>query len=231
MPPLDDFIDTVLARFAGRAHGKADGGLDFNDAAGRQRDRLRESDRERRAGRTAQRSFPGVVWHLAAKGWSIEQIVDELARHPNGIGQKYADRLHAEVTRSYDKWRQQKHIAATGGAAPVGDPWPQIYIITGELPRVVNEAEDALLLLGREIYQRGGLIVRPVLSKLKAADDRDTFGWRLVPVTRPYLVEVLTCAARFLKYNGRARRFCRPMRQTMSPTPTSRAWAPGSCRS
>ena len=46
-----------------------------------------------------------MVWHLAAKGWTVEQIVDELARHPNGIGAKYADRLHAEVTRSYDKWR------------------------------------------------------------------------------------------------------------------------------
>jgi len=30
------------------------------------------------------------------------------------------------------------------------------------------------------------------LSKLKAADDRDTFGWSLIPVTRPYLVETLS---------------------------------------
>src|SRR5262249_60887337 len=92
----------------------------------------------------------------------------------------------------------------TGTTAP-NDPWPQIYIRNGELPRVVNEAEDALLLLGREVYQRGGLIVRPVLSKLKAADDRETSGWRLIPVTRPWLVESLTCAARFLKYNGRSK--------------------------
>ena len=207
LPPLDDFIDTVLARFAGRAHGKADGGLDFNDATGRQG--IDYENLIENGAPEGQRSdlFQSVVWHLAAKGWSIEQIVDELARHPNGIGQKYADRLHEEVTRSYDKWRQQKHIAATGSAAPVTDPWPQIYVIAGELPRVVNEAEGALLLLGREIYQRGGLIVRPVLSKLKAADDRDTFGWSLVPVTRPHLVEVLTCAARFLKYNGRSRQF------------------------
>ena len=70
---------------------------------------------------------------------------------------------------------------------------------------MVNEAEDALLLLGREIYQRGGLVVRPVLTKLKAADDRDMQGWHLVPVTQPYLVETLTCAARFLKYDGRSK--------------------------
>ena len=40
-----------------------------------------------------------------------------------------------------------------------------------------NDAHpNALLLLGREVYQRGGLIVRPVLSKVKAADERETSG-------------------------------------------------------
>src|SRR5262245_39962342 len=91
------------------------------------------------------------------------------------------------------------------GAEPSNNPWPQIYIRNGELPRVVNEAEDALLSLGREVYQRGGLIVRPVMLKLKAADDRETCGWRLIPVTRPWLVESLTCAARFLKRDGRSK--------------------------
>src|SRR5262249_41675270 len=43
------------------------------------------------------------------------------------------------------------------------------------------------------------------LSKLKAADERETSGWRLIPVTRPWLVESLTCAARFLKYDGRSK--------------------------
>jgi hypothetical protein len=71
---------------------------------------------------------------------------------------------------------------------------------------VVKEAEDALLLLGREIYQRAGLVMRPVLSDLKAADDRDTRAWRLVRVTRPYLVNELTCAARFLKYDKRSKK-------------------------
>jgi len=206
LPPLDNFIDTVLARFAGKANGKA-GVLDFNDATGRQE--IDYDDLIKNGAPEGQRSelFQSVVWHLAAKGRAIEQVVDELARHPNGIGRKYADRLREEVTRSYEKWRQQKHTAATGNAAPITDPWPQIYVIAGELPRVVNETEDALLLLGRELYQRGGLVVRPVLSKLKAADDRDTFGWSLVPVTRPYLVETLTRAAQFLKWNGRSRRF------------------------
>jgi putative DNA primase/helicase len=152
--------------------------------------------------------FQKVVWHLAGKGWSAEQITDELARHPNGIGAKYADRLHAEVNRSYEKWRSRRHAAAAGGAAsPVAATWPQIFIRAGELPRVVDEAEDALLLLGREMYQRGGLIVRPVQSKLLGADDREVTGWQLIPVVRQHLVETLCCAAQFFKYDARAKGF------------------------
>src|SRR5262245_16561713 len=164
LPPLDAFIDMLIARHSGQAAG----GLDFNDAdpqASLDYDELIQNGAPE-----GERSelFQAVVWHLAGKGWSAEQITDELAQHPNGIGAKYADRLQPAVARSYEKWRSRKRAAVTGTTAP-NDPWPQIYIRNGELPRVVNEAEDALLLLGREIYQRGGLIVRPVLSKLKAA--------------------------------------------------------------
>ncbi|MGC2080993.1 MAG: hypothetical protein WA728_34275 [Xanthobacteraceae bacterium] len=97
----------------------------------------------------------------------------------------------------------------TGDAtAAAGDnSWPQIYVIAGELPRVVNEAEAALLTFDREIYQRGAMVVRPILSKLKASGGRDTWAWRIIDVTQPYMVELLTCAARFLKYDGRAKAF------------------------
>ena len=57
------------------------------------------SDPERRAGRRAQRTFSRPSSGTSpAKGWSAEQIIDELAKHPNGIAAKYADRLLAEVT-------------------------------------------------------------------------------------------------------------------------------------
>src|SRR5262249_46211811 len=71
--------------------------------------------------------------------------------------------------------------------------------------RIVEEAETALIGLNREIYQRGSQIVRPVLQRLKASDDRETQGWQLVPVTQPDLVVTLTCAAQFLKYDARAK--------------------------
>jgi hypothetical protein len=52
-----------------------------------------------------------------------------------------------------------------------------------------------------------GLIVRPVQSKLLAADDREVSSWQLIPVVRPHLVETLCCAAQFFKYDARPKGF------------------------
>jgi putative DNA primase/helicase len=127
---------------------------------------------------------------------------DELSRYPTGIGAKYADRLPAEVTRSYEKWRRQKHLTATSEALSPSNNWPQIIVTAGELPRVVNEAEEALLGLQREVYQRGGLLVRSLLLPTIPPND----DWRTA-LTRPWLVEALTCAGRFLKWDARAKAY------------------------
>ena len=114
--------------------------------------------------------FQAVVWHLAGTGLvdradrrrARRSIPTASARNtPTGCWPK----SHARMTSG----RPTSGPRATGSAAAADAPWPQIQIVPGELPRVVNEAEDALLLLGREIYQRGGLLVRPVLTKFKAS--------------------------------------------------------------
>jgi hypothetical protein len=109
--------------------------------------------------------------------------------------------LFEEVSRLHAKWRASKRRDA---GTTTDSSWPQIRIVPGELPRVVNEAETALIGLGREMYQRSGLIVRPVLSKLVGHKGRETEGWQLIPVTSPHLVETLTCAAQFLKFDRRS---------------------------
>ena len=201
LPPLDDLIDTLVSRHAyGQEAGTA---LDFNSA--RPQRSFDYDDLIRNGAPEGERSelFQSVIWHLANRGWSPEQITDELSRHPNGIGVKYAHRLFAEVTRSYEKWRSQKRAHVTGNPPAAAVTWPQIVVASGELPRVVNEAEEALLGLGREIYQRGGLLVRPLLLPTIPPND----DWHLTPLTRPWLVEALTCAARFLKWDARAKAY------------------------
>jgi putative DNA primase/helicase len=85
---------------------------------------------------------------------------------------------------------------------------PTIRIVAGELPRIVNEAEAALLAAGDlNLYQRGGLIVRPALSKLKASNNRETFAWRLIQVRQPYMIETMMRAAEFERWDARAKGF------------------------
>lgn len=197
----DGFFGRVQARYEGTPVSTD---FDFNNA-GPQIDYTDIIENGAPEGERSEK-FQQVVWHLAGQGQSAEDIAEELARHPTGIGEKYAGRLQIEVKRSYKKWQSSQRGSATGAAAAAGtSSWPQIRIVAGEIPRIVNEAEDALLLLGREIYQRGGMVVRPVLTDLKAADDRDTKGWRLIPVSSAHLVDAFTCAARFLKHDKRSK--------------------------
>jgi hypothetical protein len=84
LPPLDQLIDALLAR---HGYGKAQP-LDFNDA-GPQRALDYKALIENGAPE-GERSelFQAVVWHLVAQGRSADQIAEELAKHPNGIGAK-----------------------------------------------------------------------------------------------------------------------------------------------
>jgi len=88
---------------------------------------------------------------------------------------------------------------------------PTIQLIEGELPRVIDEAEAALLadIAKQQLYQRGELVVRPARLKLRAADmqgnKRETSGWQLLQVTKPYMIETFTRVARFERWNDRAK--------------------------
>jgi hypothetical protein len=205
LKPIDGFLDGLITQY----NAPPPDPFDFN-TAGPQKDYYEDLIKNGAPEGERSEKFQEVVWHLAAAGWTAEQIAAELTKHPNGIGAKYAARLLAEVSRSFGKWQSARQAAATGSSSASSNttPWPQIQIKPGELPRIVNEAEDALLLLGREIYQRGGMLVRPVLNQsLKASADRETESWQLILVTRSHLVEVLCCAAQFLRYDKRAKRF------------------------
>jgi hypothetical protein len=101
LPLIDDYLDALLARFDGQPV-PSENVLDFN-TAGTQTDYYRDLIENGAPEGERSEKFQEVVWHLARAGWSIEQIVDELAKYPNGIGLKYATRLLAEITRSFEK--------------------------------------------------------------------------------------------------------------------------------
>jgi hypothetical protein len=204
LPPIDDLIDTLEERLDEQKKRRAPwaDAFDFNDATAQRTIDYDHLIRDGAPDGERSENFQSVVWHLASLGMTADEITDELAKHPAGIGAKYADRLHAEVQRSYDKWRRQRRSSAMGGNVDAA-PWPEVRVVPGELPRVVDEAEAALLGLGREIYQRNDMIVRPVLTPAKTFHDKNTEAWRIFEVSRGYLGETLTRAAQWRKYDHR----------------------------
>jgi hypothetical protein len=88
-----------------------------------------------------------------------------------------------------------------------------IQLVEGDEHHAIDEAEEALIQAGGlDIYQRGGILVRPVLESAYAADNRSTILWRFAPVKLPFLLEMLARVAVFTVYDKR-----------------SKAWVPKKC--
>ena len=83
-----------------------------------------------------------------------------------------------------------------------------IQMVDGERHQIVDEAEEALIAAGGfDIYQRDAIMMRPVMSKLPAANrhgiKRSTVVWRLMRVKPLYLIEMLGRCAIFQSYDRR----------------------------
>src|SRR5271169_4730787 len=82
---------------------------------------------------------------------------------------------------------------------------PVIQLAGGKLPLVVDHAEAALIASSPDLYRYGGQLVRPIVDEVPAADMTRTKVHRLLPVTRPYLVDVFTTIAQWQRYDRRCR--------------------------
>jgi putative DNA primase/helicase len=96
---VDGFFERLQARFDVPVQSREvtpSFNFDLNDAGPQQID---YGDLIQNGVNEGERSeeFARVVWHLAAQGKSVEEVVEEIARHPAGIGRKYAGRLQAAL--------------------------------------------------------------------------------------------------------------------------------------
>ncbi len=78
-----------------------------------------------------------------------------------------------------------------------------IRIVQADLEKMVDTAEAALIKSGADIFQRGGMLVRPGLCPVTVRTG-EVSGLRLIPVSTPTLVEQLTSATPWEKYDGRS---------------------------
>jgi hypothetical protein len=82
-----------------------------------------------------------------------------------------------------------------------------IRVVAGELPRMVDEAQQALIASGLPIFARGGVLVHPILETVPASDGRNTITVKLRTVAPDLLVRWLAEAAKFVKYEMRRKKW------------------------
>lgn len=95
----------------------------------------------------------------------------------------------------------QRRQAEPAPAAPPSTR-SEIRIVGGELPRVVDEAEAALLAAEAPVFQRGSMLVGIGRTVIKTRDT-EVIGPRIVPLTTHAVVEHMTKSGNFVKYDGR----------------------------
>ena len=142
---------------------------------------------------------------LKKRHWSAEAIAALFEKYPDGIAQKYAGRIHAEVERSYEK-------VSESGAAPEKLEPPDdasgsgyiprtIRVIPGQLPRIASEAEQALIAAGVPIFHRGGRLMYPVVETVPAADSRKTMVAKLREFGMNSMLDRMAEIAIFQRFN------------------------------
>jgi hypothetical protein len=92
---------------------------------------------------------------------------------------------------------------ANGKAQETNGSGSVIRVVAGELPRIVDEAQQALMDRGLPIFARGGLLVHPIQEAVPAPDGRKTMSVRLRTVAPDLMTRWLAEAASFVRYDMR----------------------------
>ncbi|MDR6855315.1 hypothetical protein [Variovorax guangxiensis] len=191
--------------------------LEDNDKAGKDHVRLVASKLRGVAASVRILALPGLPpkgdvsdW-LAATG-TAEQLLKMAAEAP--LAQEDFEAAHVSP-------KQFQARDAAPAAVDDGDPLTsatmpssspeqrKITIIAGEIARVCDEAEAAILQTRDQLYQRGGQIVRPTLSVVDASDGTKTKIVQVHALNKHALVEEFSIAAHWEKYDARAGDFVR----------------------
>jgi hypothetical protein len=142
--------------------------------------------------------------------YSYTLVMGHYMEHPSG----FTDALDADVKRIFSKPLVNKDTSKVfrvddirrdaDDARPEYPPARTIEQKGGALPRHVDDAEAALIEQKAAVFQRGGMIVQPAALKVEVQDRREIGALVISPVNAAALVEHMTTAAVFLKWDGRS---------------------------
>src|SRR3954447_16206802 len=102
------------------------------------------------------------------------------------------------------KDREQRDGKRINGASPDADTRSVIRLEAGKYHEIAEAAENAIVAAGLPLCDRGGMLVTPVVAKVRGADGQDAKTVALMPVTEPLVREFMGRAAVFERFDGRA---------------------------
>jgi putative DNA primase/helicase len=112
-----------------------------------------------------------------------------------------AEQLHALIDRDARPWKPSN--GEEDDTRPEAYDHPTIQIKLGELARLADETEAAILAANRGLYKRGGQIVRIGEIELLGADEKKTTALAIIEPNEHALLEDASASAHFVKYNKR----------------------------
>jgi hypothetical protein len=81
---------------------------------------------------------------------------------------------------------------------------PEIMVVKGQLPFVVDAAEKALIDNDPSVFQFGDIVARVAPTAIAISDDRKTVGLRVVRIKKHHMIERMTAAANFKQFDKRS---------------------------
>jgi hypothetical protein len=85
------------------------------------------------------------------------------------------------------------------------DDRPSVQIAAGEIALMATRAEEMLIAAGAPLYQRAGVLVRPIIETVDASHGRTTQVAQLKILDSPYMRDLLCRHVNWLRYDGRKR--------------------------
>jgi putative DNA primase/helicase len=92
---------------------------------------------------------------------------------------------------------------ATNPNVSPGHNLPVIEVIGGGLSNEATAGEGAIIRAGHPIFSRGTMLVRPVIQEVDATRGRRTKVAQLLPVSQPYMIDLLCRSAHWKRYDRR----------------------------
>ena len=105
----------------------------------------------------------------------------------------------------------RREVSGDGGGAgrpmpvPANDSRPCIRLVAGEIERIVDEAEVALIKANRGLYQRDNKIVFVAYTPAKTSKGKDTVTIQILERGEHALIVDMASAANFVRFDKRCK--------------------------